>query len=57
MLTGIALILIAVYVAMPKAIMITLIVFGSIQIALHMVYIVLKKILRALERIAKEIDE
>lgn len=32
MITGIALILIAVYVEMPKAIMITLCVFGSIKI-------------------------
>ena len=32
MITGIALILIGVYVAMPKAIMITLIVFGSLKI-------------------------
>ncbi len=32
MITGIALILIAVYVAMPKAIMITLCVFGGLKI-------------------------
>lgn len=33
MITGIALILIACFVAMPKAIMITLCVFGAIHIA------------------------
>ena len=32
MLTGIALILIACYVAMPKAIMVTLCVFGALKI-------------------------
>ena len=36
MITGIALILIGVYVVMPKAIMITLIVFGSLTIGVSL---------------------